>query len=114
MPLSAVTPVEGGLKQSFRNPKHGSGIWLLEEATLRPIRMLKKAPPLPVQLRTVESRTPGMTVRTQHDAGTLPEPGIKYVLKWETLGPNRDRPRNEQPPPSMLRLYEIRQPGDDG
>jgi hypothetical protein len=106
--LSEVKPVDGGLRQSFRHPRHGSGIWLLDETTLRPIRLLENPPPLPRPLRTIESRTPGMKVRTQHDSGRSPKPGIRYMLKWETLGPNRDKPRGEgPPPPSMLRLYEI-------
>lgn len=107
--LSAVAPVEGGLKQSFRHPKHGSGIWLLNESTLRPIRMLPEPPPLPKQIRRLESEAPGMAVRTQQDLGDSPHAGTKYMLKWETLGRNRDRPREGDPPaPSMLRLYKLR------
>ncbi len=109
--LSAVAPVEGGLRQSFSNPKHGSGIWLLDEATLRPIRMLPKPPPMPAEVRKIELKVPGMSVQTQADTGRSPEPGTRYLLKWETLGRNRDRPRQgDPPPPSMLRLYEIHSP----
>jgi hypothetical protein len=31
-----------------------------------------------------------------------------YLLRWETLGPNRDRPREPPlPEPSMLRVYKL-------
>jgi hypothetical protein len=33
--------------------------------------------------------------------------GRRYVLRWETLSRNRDRPRDEAPPPSALRIYEL-------
>jgi hypothetical protein len=29
------------------------------------------------------------------------------MLRWETLGRNRDRPRDAAPPPTELRLYEM-------
>ncbi len=49
-----------------------------------------------------------MMVRTQGDTGRGPDPQVSYMLWWETLGPNRDRPREgAPPPPSMLRLYTI-------
>jgi hypothetical protein len=31
----------------------------------------------------------------------------RWVLRWETLPRNRDRPRDAVPPPSELRLYEM-------
>jgi hypothetical protein len=48
-------------------------------------------------------------LRTAGDLGTAGEKGVRYLLRWETLGPNRDRPR--QPPlpgPTMLRVYRLR------
>ena len=62
-----------------------------------------------VCLRRPESDVPGMGVRWAGDAGAAPEPGTRFVLRWETLGSNRDRPREDPPPePSMLRLYRFR------
>jgi hypothetical protein len=49
-----------------------------------------------------------MEIRRAGDLGTCGTPGVRYLLQWETLGPNRDRPR--QPPipaPSTLRLYKL-------
>lgn len=108
----AVQTLSGGrLRLDWHNAKYGSGAWELDEATMK---VLGPAPALdhvvsgpPAQL---ESDLPGMMVRTANDSGT-PPPGTRYALRWETLGPNRDLPR--QPPlpgPSMLRLYEFRVP----
>lgn len=34
--------------------------------------------------------------------------GYGWVLRWESAGPNRDRPRDTIPPPSKLELIELR------
>jgi hypothetical protein len=31
----------------------------------------------------------------------------RWVLRWETLSRNRDKPREFTPPPTELRLYEL-------
>jgi hypothetical protein len=49
-----------------------------------------------------------MQVRWQRDAGAGPDPGIVYLLRWETLPSNRDMPRPNAPPPTPLRLYGFR------
>lgn len=62
---------------------------------------------LPKSFGQVESDWPGMEVRTAEDLGK-PDVPVRYILRWETLPSNRDRPRSPPlPPPSMLRLYEI-------
>ena len=100
---------DGGLSQSYRHPKAGSGRWRLDEATLKPIGTYPPAPPaLPRHLLEPESSFPGMRVRLKTGRGQAPEPGLRYVRRWETLGPNRDRPRKQAPPPSELRLYVVR------
>jgi hypothetical protein len=33
--------------------------------------------------------------------------GRRWVLRWETLPRNRDLPRDEVPPPTELRVYEL-------
>ena len=46
------------------------------------------------------------------DSGGTDEAGVRYMLRWETLGPNRDRPREGAvPDPNMLRLYKFRTGG---
>jgi hypothetical protein len=98
---------DGSLTQRYRHVKHGSGTWRLDEATLKPIGRLSGTSPYPEPLTAVESKVPGMEVRWANDLGKSTEPGARYVLRWETLGRNRDRPRKEIPPPTMLRLYEL-------
>lgn len=100
---------DGGLSQSYWHIKEGSGIWRLDEGTLRPIGT---HPPrkdaLPAELLEVESDFPGMQTHALTGRGECPEPGIRYLLRWETLPPNRDRSRDQVPPPSELRLYTLR------
>lgn len=38
--------------------------------------------------------------------------GVSQVLRWESLSPNRDRPRENDPPPSRLEIVELRVRGD--
>lgn len=46
----------------------------------------------------------GVEPRTTPDA----DRGARYVLRWESLQPHRDRPRSgELPPPSWLRVVEV-------
>jgi len=102
---------DGTLALSYRY-KHGSGTWVLDEKTLRPIpgRTAPKRPgrDLPPSVRKVESKFPGMSKRITADSGRCDEPGVRYVLAWETLGPHRDRPRKGKlPQPSMLRVIKL-------
>ena len=77
----------------------------------QPLRPKGKAPRrgrLPGEIGRVESRHPGMAVRRKADLGTPDEPGVQYILRWETLPSNRDRPHPGKPPePSMLRVYKV-------
>jgi hypothetical protein len=106
-----VSPVRSGadgtLSQHYSHPKYGSGVWRLDAATLKPVGELPKAPTWPEGLRGPQSEYPGMRVKWQADSGRSDRPGTRYVLRWETLGPNRDRPRADVPPPSMLTLYQL-------
>jgi hypothetical protein len=111
--LGPVRPAgKDTLTQGWRNVKYGSGSWTLDEATLKPIAVTAApATPKPSgdSLGGVESTFPGMGVRSAGDTGRADEAGVRYVLRWETLGVNRDRPREGPvPPPSMLRVYELR------
>jgi hypothetical protein len=104
--LGAVRPfAPGELQVDYTHIKKGSGIWRLDEASLRVIGTAKRERTIPAELERVESTFPGMQVRTLSNPGAK---GTLYVLRWETLGPNRDRPREGTlPEPSLLRLYEI-------
>ena len=88
----------------FWTQRAGAGGWRLKGDTLEPIEQLAAAPSLlPPALRKVRSTTPGMEVQTV----TSRADGRRWVLRWETLGRNRDKPRETAPPPTELRLYEL-------
>ncbi len=99
---------DGVLTQSYRNKK-GSGTWILDPATLKPIGHKISTPAYPPSIAAVEPKFPGMRASWSGGAGSSDEKGVRYVLRWETLGSNRDRPRSGPlPPASMLRLYKLR------
>jgi len=108
--VGAVTvEPDGTLSQRYSHVKHGSGNWLLDEATLKPIGQARRRDALPREISRLESSRPGMDVRTAHDLGRSDRPGVRYVLRWETLPSNRDRAHPGDPPkPSMLRVYRLR------
>ena len=105
--LGTVRPGrKGELLLGYNHIKYGSGTWRLDERTLQPLGTLPVERAWPEQLARPESSFPGMQVQLGP-----PQPGphgIIYLLRWETLGRNRDRPREGPlPGPSMLRLYEL-------
>jgi hypothetical protein len=94
---------------SHNHKDHGAGALSFEARTLD---LLDKPAPaiaaLPRGIGKTDSDFPGMQIRHAGDLGTCGTPGVRYLRQWETLGPNRDRPR--QPPlpaPSTLRLHKI-------
>ncbi len=99
-----VTAKDGRLTQSYRHVKEGSGTWVLDEATLRPVGRVPQ-PAVATSPGRPEPSFAGVRQRTAGDKGASGIPGVSYVLRWETLDSNRDRPRQgEIPPPSMLRI----------
>lgn len=103
------TESDGSLTQSWSHRKYGSQRWRLSPDTLAPEEQLPlKSPPIPTSLQKVESDFPGMAVRYRSDAGESDSANHYYAIRWETLGPNRDHPRDPPwPDPSMLRVYRI-------
>lgn len=95
----AVRLENQALLLDYAHDRYGSGTWRLDEKTLRPVETRARARRWPAEWETPE--TAGMQVRL------LPGKGAgDFVLRWETLGPNRDRPRpGDPPPPTMLRLH---------
>ena len=99
----------GTLTQSYANKKYGSGTWILDPQTLKPIG--KKPPAAGYPLFAFESRNPvagnGRVVERRR-SGSSGQPDARYVLRWETLPTNRDQPRPAPyPPASMLRVYKL-------
>jgi hypothetical protein len=107
-----IYPVEMGpdgcLMQAYRHIKEGFGIWKLDEETLKPIGQISTEAILPAAMQQVQSDPPGMEVQTATDSTSHRAFETQYILRWETFGANRDRPRDGEPPrPTMLQLYEI-------
>ncbi len=95
-----------GLTMGFEHWKEGSGRWVLDADSLKPVRKIDKVD-IPEALKLLESDHPDMQVRTIQQPA---EGGLTYVLRWETLPANRDRPRRMEdvPPPQMLRLFKVK------
>ncbi len=95
-----------GLTVSIQHWIEGSFRWVLNEDSLKPVRKIDSAE-MPAALKLLESDHPGMNVRTVRESA---DDGLTYLLRWETLSTNRDRPRplREVPEPEMLRLYKVK------
>jgi hypothetical protein len=49
-----------------------------------------------------------MFTRWWPDAGSGSDSDVYYMMRWETLAPNGDKARVEEPPSTMLRVYGIK------
>lgn len=108
---AAVGPVavaeDGALLQDYRAP-FGGGTWRLDPESLAAVGEAKRRQRIPEAFSRVESSWPGMQINWQRDSGTATAQSERFLLRWETLGPNRDRPRPDPlPPPTTLRVFEI-------
>jgi len=107
--VGSVTMIKGKMTISIRHKKYGGGLWEIDPASLRLKGKLGRdfqTVLLPPELGRVQSSFPGMQVKWAADSN--PETKDRYRLRWETLGPNRDRPYNPPwPEPVMLQLIEL-------
>jgi hypothetical protein len=100
--LGAISVVGNGkLALDYDHVKYGRGRLIIDEQTLK---LVSKQPVTarvwPAALDKPESDFEGMTPKFVQKG--------KYLLRWETLPANRDRPRQGPlPQPSMLRLYQL-------
>ena len=108
--IGTLTRVESGvLSITWRHRDYGSGRLFIDESTLSPIdRRIEMTPEFPTELRRVQSDFPGMQIRRAKDSGDSGDDGVRFVLQWEALGANHDRPRQPPlPPPSTLYLHKL-------
>lgn len=105
--LSRVT--KGVLAVSYRHKDYGVGHIAFDEESLKPLDGVALPPARdPRQVSRKRGQFPGLAIRRAEDSGDSGEKHVRYLLVWETLGPNHDRPRQEPlPEPSMLRLYRL-------
>lgn len=97
------------LAMRFSHWKAGSGLLVFDEATLERVDVApNKANPIPESLRKAQSDFPGMRPKWRESRGVAKDAGHFYIMRWETLGSNRDRPRKGPlPENSELVLYRI-------
>ena len=70
--------------------------------------IIKLPPSFPTELRRPRQKFPGLGVRWASDLAGTSEVQSRYVLRWESLGSNRDRARTGPlPEPSMLTLHAL-------
>jgi len=97
---------DGNYEVGYWHIQYGNGTILLNR-NLDNIGKVLKPEPFESILE-LEGDFPGLAVRTSGDIGTSPDPNFRYMLKWETLPANRDRPWPEPwPAPSKFYLYKI-------
>jgi hypothetical protein len=97
------------LQQDYSHKKYGSGTWILDEQKLQNKAKLHRIPRYPKYVSKVQSKHPGMQVNWREDLGVSADSGVHYVLRWETLDRNRDRPhQGPLPEASMLRLDKMK------
>lgn len=110
--ISFTTPSRSGpgepLHQVFTNRFLApyAQIRVLDPATLQQISK-------PVRLYPPSFETPSREGEWQVNLGgfdfmAAKREGSSWVLRWETMKPHRDRPREEEPPPSRLELVELK------
>jgi hypothetical protein len=108
--VGAPVAAPGGLLHvPFRHPKQGRGRLVIDEKTLKCVKVIPAVKStMPTELTKLESTFKGMQVRTAGDIGKSGQTRVRYILRWETLGVNRDRRhKGTLPKPSMLRLIKI-------
>ena len=108
---------DGRLVQSMSNKRDGGGRFALDSKTLKIIgRAPATEPSLPSEIRRREIDFPGVAVRVEGDLALRygladRDDAVRYVMRRESRGSNRDRPfPGPVPPPSMLRVYKLRRP----
>lgn len=94
---------------SYRHRDYGTGRVVVDEETLRPTdSAVPVVADYPRELNRLESDFSGIAIRRAVDLGSSGDASVRYVLQWETLGSNHDRPRTGPlPKPSKLRLYKL-------
>jgi hypothetical protein len=92
----------------FSHWKAGSGLLVIDEETLAPVGRENKPKRIPGALGKTVSAFEGMGVRWCEDSGTAKDKSSRYVLRWESLASNRDKPREGTLPENgELVLYKI-------
>jgi len=102
-----INDAEGNLLFMYRDG--GSGVIVLDEETLETTsRKVTVQPEYARELQRPTIDFKGIRVKLANDLVLPPDDTTKYVLRWETLGANHDRPRQPPlPPASELKLIRL-------
>jgi hypothetical protein len=101
---------DGSLVQGYKHIKHGNGVWILDEESLKPIASVPAGPELLANHNTPASTYPGIKVRWKEDENRADFDEHRYFLRWEAPPANRDARRDSAPEAVMLRVYKVRHP----
>jgi len=105
-----VFPVEnseGKLTQRFRHIKYGKGEWVLDSSSLQPVETKNSFNIYPESLSEPESEFPGIDTYWYNDINDSNTNNVEFALRHEALPANRDKPRNNYPDPTTLRVHEF-------
>ena len=99
----------GVLTMTYRHKDYGSGRIVIDEKTLRPIdKKITVVKEYPREMNRRQIKRDGFGIQRSGDVGSGGDDGVRYVLQWETMGRNFDRPRkNVHPKSSTLKLYKL-------
>jgi hypothetical protein len=111
----------GLLTQSYYHWVYGTGVWQLNETTLKPDTLIgtslwpasmEAARNLGMDVHWLKSYGPITCAGTFFNSTSSPDPdpSTVYALRWETMPANNDQPRTPIPAPTALMLYKFRDP----
>jgi hypothetical protein len=100
------SPVAGQLTFGYHHTKYGHGQISVDENTFEPLSSGPIFTNYPSELDNVTRPEANMVVNKVFDTGKAPK-NKRYMLRWETLPPNRDqKPKGKLPMPSELQLIK--------
>jgi len=108
--ISGLKLLESGMLYiEFKHRDYGSGKIILDESTLQPTERDAAIPvEYPPGLTRPSMNFSGIRVKLAQDVNASAESDSKFVLRWQTLGANYDRPRKPPlPPASTLELVKL-------
>jgi hypothetical protein len=109
--LAAPQPFgDKGWTLRYRHRDYGSGLLGFRDDTLRPVKTTPalNRPEYPAEVHRSEIAFDQIGVQQAGDLGDSGDPKVRYVMVWETLPSNHDRPRAAPlPPPATLRVFKL-------
>jgi len=100
------------LVQTYGHPERDRrGRWFLDSDTLKPTEQAPPTVRFPRETGAIELDFPNIQARSAWDIADTGRPheegDVRYMMRWESQGTNRDRPHAQTPPPTMLRVLKL-------